>query len=129
MPEETITIGGKNFEVACQEGEERFLHAAAAMLDTEAQALIGQIGRLPEARMLLMAGLMLADKTAGVEDRLRGAEDEIERLRAEVAQLRKTPAPAPNRVEVPVVPQQVADTLAELAARAEALADQIDERA
>jgi cell division protein ZapA len=129
MPEETITIGGKNFEVACQDGEEQFLHAAAGMLDAEAQTLISQIGRLPEARMLLMAGLMLADRTAGVEDRLRAAEEEVERLRAEVAQLRKAPRPSGNRVEVPVVPKEVAETLAELAARAEALADQIDERA
>lgn len=129
MPEETITIGGKNFEVACQAGEEQFLHTAAAMLDTEAQALIGQIGRLPEARMLLMAGLMLADKTAALEDRVRSAEAEIDRLRAEIAQMRNAPRPAPNRVEVPVVPKQVAETLAELAARAEALAEQIDERA
>ncbi len=129
MPEETITIGGKNFEVACQAGEEQFLHTAAAMLDTEAQALIGQIGRLPEARMLLMAGLMLADKTAALEDRVRSGEAEIDRLRAEIAQMRNAPRPAPNRVEVPVVPKQVAETLAELAARAEALAEQIDERA
>src|SRR5690606_13416058 len=57
MPNETITIGGKNFEVAYQPGEEHYLRAAAAMLDTEATALIGQIGRLPESRMLLMAGL------------------------------------------------------------------------
>jgi len=129
MPEETITIGGKNFEVACQPGEEQFLQSAAAMLDTEAQALITQIGRLPEARMLLMAGLMLADKTAGAEDRLRAAEEEVAQLRAEVTQLRNAPRPAPTRVEVPVVPEEVAETLAELAARAEALAEQIEERA
>ncbi len=129
MPEETITIGGKNFEVACQAGEEQFLHAAAGMLDHEAQTLIAQIGRLPEARMLLMAGLMLADRTAGVEDRLRAAEEEVERLRSEIAQLRKAPRQGANRVEVPVVPKELAESLAEIAARAEALADQIDERA
>jgi cell division protein ZapA len=32
-----------------------------------------------------------------------------------------------QRVEVPVVPAEVTETLAELAARAEALADQIEE--
>jgi len=39
------------------------------------------VGRVPEARMLLMAGLMLADKTAGLQDRLSAAEAELERLR------------------------------------------------
>ena len=75
MPEVEITIGGRSFEVACQEGEEQYLQAAARMLDAEASVLVDQIGRVPEARMLLMAGLMLADKTAGLEDRLREAED------------------------------------------------------
>ena len=73
MPEVTITIGGREFEVACQEGEEHFLRAAAQMLDNEAATLLNQIGRMPESRMLLMAGLMLADKTAGVQDKLREA--------------------------------------------------------
>ena len=31
MPEITIQIGGRNFEVACQDGEEHFLQAAAAI--------------------------------------------------------------------------------------------------
>jgi cell division protein ZapA len=67
MPEVVITIGGRQFEVACQVGEEQYLHSAAKMLDTEAQTLASQIGRIPEPRMLLMAGLMLADKTAAME--------------------------------------------------------------
>ncbi|MFN6951656.1 MAG: cell division protein ZapA, partial [Albidovulum sp.] len=43
MPEVLITIGGRQFEVACQDGEEHFLRAAAKMLDAEASALVGQI--------------------------------------------------------------------------------------
>lgn len=126
MPQVDIFIGGRTFEVACQEGEEQFLHAAAAMLDTEAAALAAQIGRLPESRMLLMAGLMLADKTAGLDDQLRNAKSDIAALRAQIAQMHAAPAPAPQRIEVPVVPTDVIDTLAEIAARAEALADQVD---
>ena len=80
MPEVTIQIGGRGFQVACQDGEEQFLHAAAKMLDDEAQVLSDQIGRLPEARMLLMAGLMLADKTAAVEDKIKEMEEVIEKV-------------------------------------------------
>ena len=52
MPDVTITIGGRNFDVACQEGEEHFLQSAAQLLDNEASVLTEQIGRLPESRML-----------------------------------------------------------------------------
>ncbi len=126
MPQVEIAIGGRSFEVACQDGEEHFLHSAAAMLDAEAAHLSEQIGRMPEARMLLMAGLMLADKTAGLEDKVREAEAEAAKMRAQIETMQAQPAPAPERVEVPVVPAEVTDTLAEIAARAEALADQVE---
>lgn len=128
MPEVEIKIGGRAFEVFCQDGEEHYLHAAAKMLDTEATALAGQIGRLPEARMLLMAGLMLADKTAGLEDKLREAEARMAQKEAEIAQLKARPAPEPQKIQVAVIPPELADTLSEMAARAEALADAVEDK-
>lgn len=126
MPEVDIQIGGRSFEVSCEAGQEPILHAAAKMLDTEAGALASQLGRLPEARMLLMAGLMLANKTSGLEQELRQAQDALVKREAELTHLRNAPAPMPERVEVPVVPSSVTDTLAEIAARAEALAETVD---
>lgn len=122
MPDLEITVGGRPFLVSCQPGEEHFLRAAAAMLDHEAQPLIAAMGRLPEAKLLLMAGLMLADRTAAVED-------EIRQLKARCAELEARPAAEAQRVEVPVIPPQVAESLAEIAARAEALADRVEESA
>ena len=128
MPEQTIMIGGKEFQVACQEGEEHFLLSAAKLLDAEAEVLLQQIGRMPESRMLLMAALMLADRTAGLEDQLREARALLAAREAEIDSLAARPAPAPQRVEVPVIPAAVADTLAEIAARAESLADRVEDR-
>lgn len=107
MPDVTITIGGKEFTVACQEGEEAFLASAAQLLDQEASALIEQIGKLPESRMLLMAGLMLADRTAAFEERARMAEA---RLTSDAE------APEASRLT----------TLVALADRAEALAERAE---
>lgn len=129
MPEVTIKIGGRDFTVACQDGEEQYLHAAAGLLDTEAVALTGQAGRLPEGRMLLMSGLMLADKTAGLEDQLRVAQDRLGAIEAELERMRSAPAPEPEKIEVAVVPESLTDSLAEIAARAEALAATVEEKA
>lgn len=128
MPEIKISIGGREFDVACQEGEESYLHSAAKMLDDEAQVLADAVGRMPEARMLLMAGLMLADKTASVEDKIVEVRAELAEREAELEGLRNLKV-EPERIEVPVVPQSVTDTLQELAARAEALAASVDEKA
>jgi cell division protein ZapA len=129
MPEVKITIGGRAYEVACQEGEESFLQTAARMLDAETAALGPQAARIPETRLLLMAGLMLADKSAGTEDQVRAVEEQLAEAQREIAMLRNRPTPPPQRVEVPVVPEAVTETLAELAARAEALAAEAEERA
>ena len=129
MPEVQIKIGGRPFQVACQEGEEHFLQAAAQLLDNEASSLMDQIGRLPESRMLLMAGLMLADKAAGTDDQVKALEDKIAQQEAWIEELQGRPEPEPQRVEVAVVPDEVTQTLAELAARAEALAEAAEEKA
>ena len=128
MPEVQITIGGRAFTVACQEGEEHYLRAAAELLDEEASALMDQIGRLPEGRMLLMAGLMLADKTAGVDDRVKALEDKIAQQEAWIEELQARPQPEPQRVEVAVIPNEISETFAELAARAEALAEAAEDK-
>ena len=124
MPEVTIHIGGRSFEVACQDGEEQFLQSAAKMLDDEAQALAAQIGRLPETRMLLMAGLLLADKTADYRDRLSTAEQEIKSLKSELDQKRHATAqpsePVVERFEV--IPPEVHEYLDDLARQLEDMA-------
>ncbi|SIS87898.1 cell division protein ZapA [Roseivivax lentus] len=129
MPEVDITIGGRTFAVACQDGEEPYLLSAAEMLDTEARVLIDQIGRIPEPRMLLMAGLMLADKTAGLEEKLAASDARVAELEAQLRSAASAPAPEPERIEVPVLPAGVTEVLAELAARAEAVAQDIEDRA
>lgn len=122
MADLDINIGNKIFTVTCQDGEEQYLHSAAGMLDEQAQLLLSSIGRLPAERMLLMSGLMLADRTAALEDELASA-------RAALAEWEARPAPEPERIEVPVIPPAVVETMAELAARAESLAASLEEKA
>ena len=123
MPDITINIGGRQFEVACQDGEESFLKAAAEVLDEEARLLTDQVGRLAENRMLLMAGLMLADKTVALEEAAGSSRQKLEDARTAARIAASTP---PERIEVPVVPESFVDTMAELAARAEALAEKAE---
>lgn len=156
MPDLKITIGGRDFDVSCQPGEEHFLRTAAGLLDAEASVLVGQIGRLPELRMLLMSGLMVADKAAAMEDQLRDLRERLNDLEAQVDQAQKmietqsepvrievpvevpvevrvevpVEVPVEARVEVPVevavVPPEIEEMLAHLAASAEALADAVE---
>lgn len=85
MPEIALEIGGRSFRVACEPGQEPNLKQAAALLDAEAGSLQSAIGRIPEPRMLLMAGLMLADRTIEIAKQLEAAQGEITALQDAVS--------------------------------------------
>jgi cell division protein ZapA len=70
MPEVTIKIGQRPYTVNCPEGEEPQLQKARDALDAEASTLLAYAGRVPEAQMLLMSGLMLADRTLALQEQL-----------------------------------------------------------
>lgn len=132
MPEITIRVGGRPYLVACQSGEEKFLESAAELLDAEATALLRQIGKLPENRMLLMAGLMLADREGANSDQTEAQNAEFNALRGRISELEAALAEAESRpaekVEVPVIPADLTDGLAEMTAQAESLAARLQDR-
>ena len=135
MPEMTIEIGGRSFAVACQDGEEPYLTSAAQMLDREAQTLIASGARLPADRMLLMAGLMLADRAISADEELRALDRRLAQQTRELDEMRGRPAPdaveTVREVEVvrEVVPDAALARLDALAERAEAVAAKAAERA
>ncbi len=137
MPDVTVKIGDRQFDVACQEGEEHYLRSAAAMLDAEAQTLLTQIRHLTEPRMLLMAGLMLADKTAGIDDTLKLAEKRIAELEARLADADVRLADATARLadtearvaQAGAAAAPATEALAGIAERVEALADAVAQKA
>jgi len=128
MPEVTIKIGQRPYKVNCPEGEEPQLQKARDALDAEASTLLAQVGRVPEAQMLLMSGLMLADRTLALQEQLRATEAALEQVQEAPREVSQEIKPVEKKVEVPVVPPALLESLAELSARAEAAADDLEER-
>lgn len=56
-----LTIGGRNFTVACAEGEESHVKELGGMIDAKLESM-GDIAGQSEARILLFAALLLADE-------------------------------------------------------------------
>ncbi|MGB7404688.1 MAG: cell division protein ZapA [Pacificimonas sp.] len=59
-----VDVGGRSYPLACKDGEEATLGQLAAVVDAKAKRLSEQLGHLPEARLLLMSAIMLADDYA-----------------------------------------------------------------
>lgn len=114
MPEKEITIGGRGYRVAFDDGQEAALNTAAGFLNSQATTLLGAVGQLPESRMLLMSGLMLADQMLEHSKEMKALEDKIRatELRAERAEAEAAKTPAPAAAPAPIVEPQ-ADMLDE----------------
>ena len=57
-----LTIAGRVYPVACREGEEESLRAAARLVDGKSREALAGLGTLSEARQFLFASLLLADQ-------------------------------------------------------------------
>ena len=57
-----LNIAGRTYQVACREGEEETLRAAARLVDGKSREALAGLGTLSEARQFLFASLLLADQ-------------------------------------------------------------------
>ena len=126
MPEVEIEIGGRHFEVACQPGEEDYLFSAATALNEEASNIGQQVGRLSESRMLLMAGLMVADQMGNFKDQLSKRDVELTNAHSEISKLQaQLSASFLSGSENEELSSEFENTLTDIAHKAEHLARKI----
>lgn len=62
MPLVNVMIAGRAYTIACDEGEEDHLKDLARHVDTKAREVMASVGQVGDARMLLMAALLIADE-------------------------------------------------------------------
>lgn len=70
MPQVSVSIAGRIYRMACDEGEEPHLHALALRLDGRIGELRGQFGEIGDQRITVMAALTMADDLAEAERRI-----------------------------------------------------------
>ncbi len=68
-----VTINGRQFRMACEDGQEGHLQQLARELDERIVALRGQFGEIGDARLTVMAALMVADELAEAGKKLQAA--------------------------------------------------------
>ena len=71
MSQVNVTINGRQFRMACEDGQEDHLRQLAKDLDERIVALRGQFGEIGDARLTVMAALMVADELAETGKKLR----------------------------------------------------------
>ncbi len=62
MAQVIVEISGRNYPLACRDGDEPHLLALAADLAARADRLVESLGPMSEGRLMLMTALMVADE-------------------------------------------------------------------
>ncbi len=80
MPQVNVTINGRQFRMACEDGEEEHLMQLAADLDTRIARLRTRFGEIGDTRLTVMAALTLADELSETKEKLQRVEPELATL-------------------------------------------------
>jgi len=89
MGQVNVTISGKTFRMACDDGQEEHLAALGQRLSDTIEYLRKQFGEIGDQRLTVMAAITMADQYAETERRLHQVEGEIaglEEARAALAE-------------------------------------------
>ena len=76
-----VTINGRQYRMACEEGQEMRLLRLAENLETRVEALRGRFGEIGDARLTVMAALTVCDELHDAGQRIRALEAELATLR------------------------------------------------
>ncbi len=76
-----VEVNGRPYTMQCPEGEEAHLRDLAVLLDGEVQRVKSSVGTVGDIRMLVMAGLMVADRLSEAIARIQSLEEQVAGLR------------------------------------------------
>jgi cell division protein ZapA len=80
MSQVTVTINGRQFRMACEDGQEGHLMNLARDLDGRIEGLRKNFGEIGDTRLTVMAALTIADSLAETGSRIKRLEDELTAL-------------------------------------------------
>ncbi len=77
MAQVNVSISGKLYRMACDDGQEDHLNRLAARLDETIEQLRGQFGEIGDQRLTVMAAITMADQNSEAERRLSVLEGKV----------------------------------------------------
>jgi len=80
MAQVTVTIGGRAYKLACNEGEEPHLEELARVVDAKFEAMHRSFGEIGDQRLIVMAALTVADELTEAHGRIAALEADAEKI-------------------------------------------------
>jgi cell division protein ZapA len=80
MAQVNATIAGRQFRLACEDGQEEHLQALAADIEQRIVELRQRFGEIGDTRLTVMSALMVADELTEATRKIRRLEEEVAAL-------------------------------------------------
>ena len=80
MAHVSVTIDGRQYRMACEDGQETHLMGLAEDLDRRIEGLRRRFGEIGDTRLTVMAALTLADELSEAKQKLERVEPELATL-------------------------------------------------
>ena len=81
MANVVVTVADRPYTMQCPDGEEDHLRELAQLLDTEVTRIKQSVGSIGDIRLLVMSGLMVADRLSEAIQKIETLEDQVQSLR------------------------------------------------
>lgn len=78
MAELTLTINGRNYGIACEDGQEQRVLDLAHYVDAKMKDIVSAGAATNESHLLVLTALMLADETFDLRDQVGALGDKAE---------------------------------------------------
>jgi len=75
MAQVDIVINGREYRIACEDGQEAHLRSLAGYIDEKIGELVGAVGQVGDTRLMVMASLLVADELSDTRQELAEAQD------------------------------------------------------
>ena len=75
MAQVSVTINGRGYQIACDDGQEPHLTQLGQYVDKRVQELVQAVGQVGDSRLLVMVSLLIADELAETYADLKRAKE------------------------------------------------------
>ena len=75
MGQVTVPVNGRSFAITCDDGQEPRIRRLAQYVDAKVAEFVSSIGQVGEARLLLLAALVIADELSDARDEFQQERD------------------------------------------------------
>ncbi len=115
MASVNVLINGKNYRMACEEGQEPHLMALAEKLDSYVGQLKGSFGEIGDQRLTVMAGIMVTDELVELQKKNAALKAEVDALKSNAQSTVTQMGSVEQETSVKIA--AIADRLSDLAAK------------